>query len=137
MTQRDLAPVLGIVACVLVGVGFAVPYQLVGESSAVNTYYGTGAINPLIGGLFCLVAIILFAAGRTDRTDQALAAGASLSLGFVLVIVVAVWAATVPEEVVVGMGTNTLVQYHRWALLLVAAGVPLASGWYARTLGML
>lgn len=137
MEARKLAPTVGIVGCLLVLVVLALPYLLVGPPSAITTYYNAGAITPLAAGLLALVAVIVFAAGREERTDPALAAGATLVFGlFVLVIAVA-WAVTVPRSVVTQLSTNTLITYHRGALVLVAL-LPVASaGWHARSLGLL
>lgn len=135
MEQSRLAPLVGIVGCVLVLVLIAVPYGLV--ETAVGTYYGTGAINPLVAALFALLSVIVLAAGREARTDPGLAAGVGLTFGAFIVVVALAWALTVPEDVVLGMSENTLIEYHRWALVAVGLPVPVASVWWARTLDLL
>jgi hypothetical protein len=94
-------------------------------------------VNPLVGGLLALVTIIVLAAGREERTDPALAAGVGLTVGLFVLVLSTLWAATVPMDVVVGMSTNTLVEYHRFALVAVAAVIPVSGAWYARGLGLL
>ncbi|WP_436911539.1 DUF7548 family protein [Halosimplex marinum] len=138
MKQTRLAPLVGVVGCLLVLVSLGLPYVLVRSAvgSAVGTYYGAGALNPLVGGIFALVAAIVLAAGRDERTDPPLAAGIGIALGFFVVVVVAVWAVTVPLEVVVGMDAPTVMASHRWATLAAAAVVPVASLWWSRTLGL-
>jgi hypothetical protein len=135
MEVARLAPTVGIAACLAVLAGFVVPYLFV-DPAAVGTYYAAGAFNALFGGLFALVGTLVFAAGRQDRTDPALAAGAALVVGLFLVGLLAVWAASVPVSLVLGLGTNTLAEYHRWILVAVALAVPAAAGWYARGLGI-
>ncbi|QLH78015.1 hypothetical protein HZS55_12210 [Halosimplex rubrum] len=139
MKQTRLAPLVGVVGCLLVLVSLGLPYVLVRTAvgSAVGTYYGEGALNPLVGGIFALVAAIVLAAGRDERTDPPLAAGVGIALGFFIVVVLAVWAATVPVEVVVGMDAPTVMSSHRWATIAAAALVPVASLWWSRTLGLL
>ena len=139
MERTRLAPLVGIVGCGLVATSLAVPYVLVRTSpgTATSLYYGASVVNPLFGGLLALVAVIVLAAGSQERTDPVLAAGIALSLGVFLVVVVAVWAVTVPRAVVVDMDAPAVIEHHRWATTAVAAVVPLASGWWARTLGLL
>lgn len=139
MKQTRLAPLVGVVGCVLVLVALAVPYALVRTSpaSAVGTYYAQGALNPLVGGLFALITAIVLAAGRDERTDPPLAAGVGIALGGFTVVVVAVWAITVPQQVLFDMDAPAIITYHRWASAAVAALVPVASLWWSRTLGLL
>jgi hypothetical protein len=137
MEARKLAPTVGIVGCLLVLVVLVLPYLFVGPPSAVTTYYNAGAITPLAAGLLSLVAVIVFAAGREDRTDPALAAGATLVFGLFVLVIVAAWTLTVPRSVVTQLSTNTLITYHRGALLAVSLLLPASAGWYARSLGLL
>lgn len=137
MDARRLAPTLGIGSCLLVCGVLAVPYLIVGDGTTVNFYYAEGAIDPLVAGLLCAVAIIVFAAGRQGRTDPGTAAGVALAFGAFVTIIASVWALTVPEQVVLQLSRNALLEYHRVALVLSSVGV-LASGvWYARALSLL
>jgi len=52
MEATRLAPSVGIVASALVLFVLTVPYALVEAGSAVATYYASGAVNPLVVGLF-------------------------------------------------------------------------------------
>lgn len=138
MERIRLAPLVGIVGSLAVLGLLAVPYAVVRTSpgTAVATYYGTGAVNPLFGGVLALVTTIVLAAGREERTDPVLAAGVALSLGAFLFGLTVLWAATVPLEVVLGIDAPTALQYHRWVIAAVAGTVPVSSGWWARTLGL-
>ncbi|MFQ3319589.1 MAG: hypothetical protein ACI80F_001659 [Natronomonas sp.] len=143
MDSRRAAPMLGIASSLLVVVLLVIPYLIV-DSAAVASYYGAGALTPWAGGLMALVAVIIFAAGREERTDPETAAGAGLGLGFVVFIVSALWAATVPADVPLQLGmaeplvgpltTGTVLEYHRWMLAVVAAVPAAAAAWYAKTL---
>lgn len=140
MDDLDAAPTAGIVACLLVLTVLAAPYLLV-EASGVGTYYAAGAVTPLVAALFALVGIIVFAAGREERSDPPLVAGAALVFGTFLVLVCGIWAATVPGGLVLQLGEvtgagATFLEWHRWLLVAIAAVVPLAAGWYARALGL-
>jgi uncharacterized membrane protein len=143
MDSRRAAPQLGIVASLLVVVVLVVPY-FVADSAAVSSYYASGTPTPWAAGLMSLAGIIVFAAGLKDRTDPETAAGAGVGLGFVVFLITAVWAATVPAEVPLQLATDDplvgplttglVLEYHRWTLAVVAALVPIAGGWYARAL---
>ena len=143
MEDRRLAPTVGIVASLLVVVLLAVPYGVV-DGEAVANYYGAGVLSPWVGGLLALVAVVVFAAGREDRTDPETAAGFGLGLGLAALTVFALWAVTVPAEIplqlttdepLVGpLTTGTVVEYHRWVTAGAALLVPAAGAWYARAL---
>jgi|AntRauTorcE11898_2_1112593.scaffolds.fasta_scaffold39998_1 hypothetical protein len=134
MEATRLAPSVGIVASALVLFVLTVPYALVEAGSAVATYYASGAVNPLVVGLFALVALMVFAAGRQGRSPPDLVAGAALVLGLFMAVISLLWAVTVPESLVQQLSTATILQYHRGALVLTALGVPSSAVWYARTL---
>lgn len=129
MDDLRLAPTVGIVACLAVLFALAAPYLL--GVAGVAGYYGSGAVNPLLAGLFALVALIVFAAGREGRSDPGLAAGVAVALGMFMFLVTAAWALTVRIDAV------QFTANHRWAVVGAAALVPLSAGWYARALGVL
>ncbi|MFC7177307.1 DUF7548 family protein [Halosegnis marinus] len=142
MDDVRAAPTAGIAACLLVVVALLVPYLLVAPGSAVSAYYDAGAITPLAAGLFSLVGVIVFAAGREERTDPPLAAGAGLVFGGFSLAVCLAWAATVPASVALQLGTAdgpvaVFLEYHRFLVTLAAAGVAGAGAWYARVLRLL
>ncbi|MBX0294595.1 DUF7548 family protein [Haloarcula nitratireducens] len=134
MDDLRTAPTVGIVGCVLYLVALAVPYLLVETTSAVGAYYDSGALSPVIPGVFALVAIIVFAAGREGRTDPSVAAGAAIVLGLFIVGLTLLWATTVPVSLVLGLTESTLIEHHRWAVVVVALFVPLGAAWFARAL---
>jgi len=129
--SRHAAPLVGIAACLLVIVVLATPYVLT-ESQTAGLYYESGVVNPLLAGLLAMSAAVVFAAGQQGRTDDALAAGVSLTLGLFIAMITVAWALTVQFGIV-----DVSLASHRWALVTVAIGVPLAGVWYAQTLGLL
>jgi hypothetical protein len=146
MDSRRAAPTLGIVASLLLVAAVAVPYVVVEESGVVGAYYASGALTPWASCLVALVAVIVFAAGREDRTDPETAAGAALGLSVVGFLVAALWAVTVPVDVPLQLTTDRpllgpltvamVIEYHRWVVALVAILPATAAGWYARSLGL-
>jgi hypothetical protein len=135
MDGSRVAPLVGIVGCCLVVLALFAPY-LDASGGAVGTYYGTGALNPLVGGLFAAVTIIVLAAGRSGRTDPATAAGVALVFGLLIGAVSLAWSLTVPESIVFQLSTTSLIGVHRWVLVLVSLIVPVGGAWYARALGL-
>ncbi|MFW6017768.1 MAG: DUF7548 family protein [Halapricum sp.] len=129
--SRRVAPLAGVVACLLVVGALAVPYALT-DARTVGLYYESGIANPLIAGLLAVVSIVVFAAGHQGRTDPALAAGVTLTLGVFIVVVTVAWALTHQFGIV---GQSLAI--HRWILLAAAVTIPLSGGWYAHGLGLL
>lgn len=144
MDSRRAAPKLGIVGSLLVVVALVVPYLVVDDAAAISSYYGAGTPTPWVAGLMALAGIIIFAAGLEDRTDPETAAGAGVGLGFVVFLIALLWAVTVPSEVPLQLATDeplvgplttgVVLEYHRWALAVVSALLPVAGVWYARSL---
>ncbi len=135
MDGSRVAPLVGIVGCGLVLLALLAPYLGLG-GGAVGAYYAAGALNPLVGGLFAAVTIIVLAAGRTGRTDPATAAGVALVFGLVVAGVSLAWSLTVPESIVFQLATSSLIEFHRWVLALVSLVVPAGGAWYTRALAL-
>ena len=135
MDGSRVAPLVGIVGCGLVLLTLLAPYLGLG-GGAVGTYYAAGALNPLVGGLFAAVTVIVLAAGRAGRTDPATAAGVALVFGVLITAVSLAWSLTVPESIVLQLSTASLIEIHRWVLALVSFVVPVGGVWYARSLAL-
>lgn len=125
MEQAKVAPLVGIVGCLAVLGALALPY-LGTDAAAVGTYYGSGAVNPLVGALLALVTTIIFAAGRQSRSDPDLAAGAALVFGLFVLAITGLWAVTARVDVV------AVAAWHRWVTVGLAAVIPAAAVWFAR-----
>ncbi len=139
MERTRLAPTVGIAACLVFVAVLVVPFALVATPGAVTTYYSTGLVSPLFAGLFALIGVIVFAAGREDRSDPALAAGAALVFGGFIVLFAVLWLAGGPSDVILSLDEGGLVeslQYHPYVVLLVSLAIPAAAAWYARVLGL-
>lgn len=134
MEKVRLAPLVGILAAILTILLLVGPYLLVQTPGAIGTYYRSGAITPFVTGLFAVLSILVLAAGREERTDPAMAAGATLVMGTFGFLAAILWAITVPIDVVTQMSTDEIIAYHRWALVIAALGIPLSAGWFARTM---
>lgn len=133
MDDMRLAPTVGIAACLAVILVLAIPYAII-DPNAVSTYYGSGAVNPLFAGLFAIVGVIIFAAGREERSAPELAAGIGLVFGIFVLGYTILWAVTVETGVVYTLTSITTFKYHRYALPLTALIIPLSAMWYTRVL---
>lgn len=134
MEATRLAPTVGIVASLAVLVVLVIPYLVVDATGSVGAYYAVGSGNALAVGLFAIISIIVLAAGREGRSSPDVVSGAALVLGLFMVTMATLWAVTIPTGFVAQMTTETLLQYHSGALVVVSALVPLSAAWYARAL---
>lgn len=132
--QRQLAPRIGVAASVATVVAIVAPYLAV-DDAAVGVYYRQAIPVPthLLVGLFALVAIVVFAAGSQNRTPPQTAAGATMVLGLFMTVIAVAWAVSVPADVVGSLDAPAVIQYHRWAVSIVALAVLATATWYART----
>ncbi|WP_181686119.1 DUF7548 family protein [Halorhabdus salina] len=124
MDRTRLAPLVGVLACLAFLSALAIPFQ----SSGAGLYYDTGVVNPLLGGLLVLIAVIVFAAGHEERTDPALAAGITLAIGLLASGMAIAWALTARTDVL------SITRFHRHALVATAGAIPIVAAWYAREL---
>lgn len=136
MSQEGLpetrAPAAGVVAALVVLAVVVVPYLLI-PAQEVGIYYSAPTFVPihLVVGLFALVAVIVFAAGRNGRTDPPTAAGATLVLGAFMALLVLWWAIAV-GDIVGSFDVSATFDYHRWLLLVTTAAVAVSGLWFAR-----
>ncbi|MFC7215129.1 hypothetical protein ACFQO4_13715 [Saliphagus sp. GCM10025334] len=136
MYPHQRPPTLGVVAALAYVFAALAPYVLLeAETGVLEVYYAAGIAGPNLLSLFALVAVVLFAAGRQARTEPDLVAGVTLVLGLVLFAVTALWAVSVPENVVFEPGADWFV-YHRWLTTAISAVIPAAAVWYAWTLDL-
>ena len=131
VTPDTRAPTVGILAAVAVLAAVVAPYFLIGATE-VGVYYGAPTFVPvhLVVGLFALVAVIVFAAGRNGRTDPQTAAGAAVVLGG-FVALLALWWAVAVGGLVGSLTERATFGYHRWVLLVATLALAASAGWYA------
>lgn len=135
MDRTRLPPTVGVAAALVVLGVLAIPFLVV-DTAAAATYYGGGDVNGLGVGLFALIAIVVFAAGREERSDPQLVAGATLALGTFAVVLAVLWSVSVPTGLITQLSTLTVLVYHRALLVAATAAMPVSAAWYARTLGI-
>jgi hypothetical protein len=136
MVDERVPPTVGLLGTLAVAAVAVAPYVALppSESTGLSVYYDFGFVGPWGVALLALVAGIAFAAGRQDRTPAETAAGATLGLGVVMVLLALQWALAVDGSVVLQLGTADWLQHHRWAFVAVTLLVPASAAWYAREL---
>jgi hypothetical protein len=148
MERTRLPPTVGIVACLALLAALVVPYLLIQTPRIAAAYYATSLINPLFAGLFGMVTLLAFAAGRQDRTDPPVAAAAALAFGTFATLICLLWLLSDPQSIILSVdlspgsqaGENPLVrnlQYHPYVVVLVSLVLPASAVWYARALRLL
>ncbi|MFB6103805.1 MAG: hypothetical protein ABEJ57_01795 [Halobacteriaceae archaeon] len=124
------AALVGALAALGVVVGIAIPYAVL-SASELSVYYGVGPVSPILLSVVAAVAFVALTGVARDATDPATATGAALVLGLALFGLLAWWAIEV-AAVVGGLDVSAAFTYHRWALLALAAIVPIATATHAR-----
>ena len=137
MTGVRLPPSIGALAALGYAILVGVPYLLVPDTraGALATYYGFGPIDPPVLALFALVGAIAFVGGGAERTDPPTAAGAALVAGLAVLAFTLLWALAVDVSTL-AVVPGDWIDWHRWAVLLLAAISAAAAAWYTRALGL-
>jgi hypothetical protein len=137
MNVEEVAPYVGVAACVVLLAVFAAPYLLVTgleNQSTLTLYYGAGPVGGNAVGFFTLLAIVVFLAGRRGRTEPDVAAGIALVLGVAAVLLAVLWAVSIDETVLLSFPSSAAwIEFHPWAVVTVAAAIPAVAGVYARS----
>lgn len=138
MNRLRLPPTVGIVGALATALVVLIPYVAVtGEdATAVGTYYGSGIVGPNVVGLFAVIALIVFAAGRQGRTEPDTVAGAALVLGLVTFVTAVAWTLTADTSIALSTSATWLPTL-RWVLVATALVLPASALWYADVLGVL
>lgn len=93
-------------------------------AAAISTYYVSGVLNPLFGGLLVLIIPLGFLAIRTRYLTEALGSGIVLGLSLAALFITAGWAVTTRLDVVRASGWVLPAQ----RFLLVALALLIAVG---------
>ncbi len=139
MRVEQRPPTVGIAAAIGYLLVVFLPYVLLSSSevAGLEVYYSFGIAGPQLLSLLALVAVVLFAAGRQNRTDPVIICGITLVVGIVLTLLVLGWAIAVPEDVVGSLGTADWLEYHRWLAVVFAALIAASATWYVRALSLI
>ncbi|NHN47344.1 hypothetical protein G9464_07010 [Halostella sp. JP-L12] len=139
MVDETVPPSVGLLGALAVVAAAVLPYVALpsADVSGLQVYYGYGLVGPWGVTLLAVVVGVAFAAGRQDRTPPEVAAGATVGLGVVMVLLALQWAFAVDETVVFQLSTAEWIEYHRWAFAAVTLLVPASGGWYARALRLI
>jgi len=132
MRTEQAAPALGILGCLAVVVTLALPYLVsTGWGSQLGRYYAAGPLGVGAVLFLALVGVVVFLAGARGRTDASTAAGISLALGVVALLVALLWAMSVSLQPLFGFPASWITD-HRWYVVAVTTIIPVAAALYAR-----
>lgn len=135
MDRLRLPPTVGLVGGLLAALFVVAPYALPDATAVeVNDYYGYGLAGPWLVLICGLLAVVVFASGREERTEHDTVAGAGLALGIAMVLFGLFWSVSVPFESIRPVTANWWFEYHRWTVVGSSLIVPIAGAWYAREL---
>ncbi|MUV56272.1 hypothetical protein SAMN04487947_1365 [Halogeometricum rufum] len=134
MPNDTVAPTVGTVASLLLAVVVFAPALLIAETQVgVADYYAAGPIGVSVVGFLGFVGVVVFLAGIQERTEPATVAGLTLVLGVAMVAFAATWAFSIDETLLFSFPAQyAWIENHRWAVLVLAAVVPVAAAGYAR-----
>jgi hypothetical protein len=134
MPNDTVAPTVGTVASLLLAVVVFAPALLITETQVgVADYYAAGPIGVSVVGFLGFVGVVVFLAGVQERTEPATVAGLTLVLGVAMFAFAAVWAFSIDTTLLFSFPAQyAWIENHRWAVLVLAAVVPVAAAGYAR-----
>ncbi len=122
----------GVLACLAALAAIGAPFVLVSEpGTGLPIYYGAGPLGVGAVAFLAVVQPIVFLAGTRGRADPATAAGVAAAVGLAMLGIGALWALSVPAELVLSFPASWM-GWHRWAVVVAVAVVAAASGLYAR-----
>jgi hypothetical protein len=112
------------------------PYALIAEpGTGLPIYYGAGPVGAGALAFLAVLQPIVLLSGTRGGLDPQTAAGMATVVGLAMLGLAALWALSVPTELVLSFPAAWM-GWHRWAVVALVALVPAASAVYARaTLG--
>ncbi|SFR45703.1 DUF7548 family protein [Halogeometricum limi] len=134
MANDTVAPSVGAVASLLLAVVVFAPALLISTPDVgVADYYASGPIGVSVVGFLALLGIVVFLAGKQERTEPATVAGLTLVLGVSMFAFSLTWAFGIDETLLFSFPAEySWIATHRWAVIILAAIVPVAAAGYAR-----
>lgn len=134
MDLQDVAPTVGVGACVALLVALAIPYVLITDAgSTLGAYYASGPVGG--GGIafMALLTVVVLLSGTRGTAEPDLVAGIALVLGVVTLALAVVWAVSIDSTVLFSFPPSAAwIANHRWVVVAVATLVPVSAAGYAR-----
>lgn len=132
MERHRVAANAGALACLAVLVAVGAPFALISQpGTGLPIYYGAGPLGAGAVAFLAVVQPIVLLSGTRGRADPVTAAGAAAAVGLAMLAIAALWALSVPAELVLSFPAAWM-GWHRWAVLAAVAVVAAVSGLYAR-----
>ncbi len=130
-----VAAIVGCLATVMIAL---LPLAVIdAEWASLSLYFEAG-----LGGLWVVIALslilaVVLQAGRSERTDPALAIGIGLGAGIVLIIATVWWAISVDAQLVAELSPEPWFASHRVLLVLLTVSIPTSCLWAAMRVDLL
>ena len=136
MERDGVAAVAGVAACLALIAAVFGPYLLgIGDTPGTTAaaYYGSGPFGLYAVAFLALLSVVAFLAGTRGSADPGVAAGVATVLGTGVLAGAGLWALAVNPAVLNSFPPGySWLTYHRWAVVAVAAVVPVCALAYAR-----
>jgi hypothetical protein len=132
MDTTDVAPTVGILACLALLLALAAPYLLLAEpGTGLDVYYSDGPLGIGAVAFLAVLLVIVFLSGKQERTAPDTVAGIALVGGLATLGFALLWALSVDQDNVFSFAASWM-GYHRWIVVCVAALLPVTATAYAR-----
>jgi hypothetical protein len=132
MDVERSAATVGVVGCLATLVAMGAPYALIAEpGTGLPIYYGAGPLGAVPVAFLAVIQPIVLLSGTRGRADPQTVAGMALVVGLAMAGIAALWALSVPDELVLSFPAAWM-GWHRWAVVAVVAVVPAASAAFTR-----
>lgn len=135
MNSDEAASTVGVVACLLLLLVLGLPYLVVSDAgNTLGAYYAAGPVGA--AGLVFLapLTVVVLLSGTRGRSDPDLVAGIALVLGVALLGLALLWALSIDRTLLFSFPASaSWITSHRWAVVAVAAVIPVSIAAYARS----
>lgn len=105
------------------------------SGQAINIYYGSGVLNPLLAGILAIGVIITFAATSASYISTEVGVGVILGLSLFIFLTALIWAVT--RRVDVFLAPGWVFPAQGWILVGLSVLIIFGACWYAKSLGLL
>jgi hypothetical protein len=132
MNRSRIAGVVGVLAAIgaVVVIGAPAVDAVAPAATGLGTYYAQGILGGVFTGFLAgtlLVVAVALIGIRRGQADPAVASGTSVGLGVVATLLTLEWALAVDSELVAQLGRTAWLAWHRWAVLVLVAVVPVSA----------
>lgn len=130
MNHRTLALLIGGLSSLSLVVTVLIPYAIV-PPPGTDVYYGATPVGPVLVAGLGVVVLALFGVALAELSPPTFVAGAALILAVVMAASSVVWAEIVPPSLVMELGREDVLAYHRVLVVGLSMATLAGTAWYA------